>query len=91
MYNTNTTGGQDGFGADYVSSTFAINSVADGSSAPGLAYGNGGSDKSIAVISSVLTGLTPGSTFTLSIYAKTDYFTIAGGWTMASGTIIWFR
>lgn len=91
MNDPNTTGGQDGLGADYVSSTFTIDGTSVGSSALGLAYGNGGAATSLAVVSSVLTGLTPGGTFVLGIKAKTDYFTITGGWIMVSGTVLWFR
>jgi len=91
MYDPNTTGGQDGYGSDYVSSTFTIDGASVGSGALGLAYGNGGAATSIAVVSETLTGLTSGDTFVLGIEAKTDYFTIPGGWIMASGTVLWFR
>ena len=91
--NPNTTGGADAAGADYLTAQSAI--AGNTSLAlPILAKGSSGSTINVAPVSTVLTGLVPGSTFTLTVSAKTQYAswaTNAANTVDVSGQILWFR
>jgi hypothetical protein len=90
--NPNTTGGVDGVGGDFLYSAIRINGGIVGNGATGFAPRNGGWGTSISTVSNVLTGLTPGGTFSLDLFASTDFFTWPlGGFSSVSGTILWLR
>jgi len=69
-----------------------VNTNIAGSHAGALPLLTQGSSVNIAPYSQVLTGLTPGGTFTVSVSAYTAYYTWSAG-TVAdmSGNILWFR
>lgn len=91
--NPNTTGGSNGAGADYLYGVAKI----DGLSSTALALpvgGNNGSGINVSPYSTILTGLTSGATFTITLNVQ-SYFaswgTIANNTADVSGSILWFR
>ena len=87
--NEHTTGGDDGAGGDSLGIDLHVGSNVGGA---GVHVGIDGWGECVALASDVLTGLTPGGTFTVSVVASTSYFTWSGGMYVAiSGTILWFR
>lgn len=91
--NNNTTGGLNGAGADYLITEAGI----AGSYSAGLSVivlGSNSSNISVNPTSAVLTGLTPGGTFDLTLRVRTSFFTWAANgstWDECSGIIIWYR
>lgn len=88
--NQNTTGGGDGSGGDYLTIILTAGAAHGG----GYLWvpGNGGNGECVALAADILTGLTPGGTFTISMTAVTDYFTwTTGAYATVSGTILWLR
>lgn len=91
--NPNTTGGADAAGADYLTAQASI-AGNNGVALPILAKGSSGSTINVAPVSTVLTGLVPGATFTLTVAAKTQYASWAinaANTVDVSGQILWFR
>ena len=91
--NPNTTGGSNGAGADYLYAGTNIDGF-NGNALPLSIGGSGGSSINVAPFSTTLTGLTAGSTFTITIDAGTAFL----GWAAnasnvgeVSGHILWFR
>jgi len=92
-YNNNTAGGINTLGGDYLLAQtgiagtldFALLQVVDGSGSSGIIT---------SPLATTLTGLTPGSTFTITIGANSDYLNWAaatGNVATVSGNILWFR
>jgi hypothetical protein len=91
-YNNNTSGGIDALGSDYFFCQTGIAGTYD--FALGVAVlGNGSSSVAISPFATTLSGLTPGSTFTITIGACSDYlnWTQTGNVATVSGNILWFR
>ena len=93
VYNPNTTGGYDGAGGDYL---FAQTNVAgyNGNTLPLAMSGSNGSATAVSPFSTVLSGLTPGGSFTVQMAASTYYAPVAadpGNTIELSGSILWFR
>jgi hypothetical protein len=91
-YNNNTTGGTNGAGADYLACQTGIAGSLDfilGVTVVGLTS----SGVAISPLATTLTGLTPGSTFTITIGAASNFqdWTLAGNVATVSGNILWFR
>lgn len=91
--NPNTTGGYDTKGGDYLYGQANIRGY-NGYALPLAVSGSGGSGTNISPFSTVLTGLTAGSTFNVQIAACTSY----AGWAAntsntaeVSGSVLWFR
>ena len=91
--NNNTTGGINTFGADYFFAQTGIAGFLD-TALPKVVDGSGSSDIAISPFAKVLTGLTPGGTFTVTIGACSDYLNwaaSASNLATVSGNILWFR
>jgi hypothetical protein len=91
--NPNTTGGINGTGGDYLYGKATIDG-ADCFSLPVVVLGSGSSGVSVSSFSVVKTGLTPGSTFVVSVVGNTYLLS----WTAnvvniaeVSGIITWYR
>jgi len=83
----------DAAGADYLTAQASI-AGNNGVALPILAKGSSGSTINVAPVSTVLTGLVPGATFTLTVAAKTQYASWAinaANTVDVSGQILWFR
>ena len=92
-YNPNTTGGVNGVGGDYINSRVNTAGVA-GYALGTMVEGNNYSGVNVAPGSRVLTGLTPGSTFTIFVTARTSHQSFsanADNTAELSGNIMWFR
>ena len=92
-YNPNTTGGSNGAGADYLSVQTAIAGYY-GYALPLSIGGSGGSNVGNGPFSTILPGLTPGDTFTVTVSAQSSFL----GWAAnasntaeISGSILWLR
>ena len=80
--------GNPGPNADYL---YVLTNI-DGTNAPGFPLLTQGSNVGISPYTRVLTGLTPGGTFIVSVSASTAYYTwLAGAVADMSGSILWFR
>jgi len=80
-------------GYDYLSAVSKINGTG-GASIPLLVGGSGGSGINVSPFSRVLTGLTPGGTFSLEVRGNTNTASWAANGANTcelSGTILWFR
>jgi len=93
-YNNNTTGGINAAGGDYLLAQTGIAGVLDFALLE-VVLGSGSSGLFVSPLATTLTGLTPGSTFDITIGANSDYLNWAasGGVNVAtvSGDILWFR
>ena len=97
-FNTNSTGGADAAGADYLRARPSIAGVV-GIPLPLVVAGSNSSVVNVAPMATVLTGLTPGGTFTITVEVKSDYQSWAAnaleanGWNkvVLSGIISWSR
>jgi hypothetical protein len=90
--NPNTTGGF-GTGGDFLYASARVNTDAC-NGMPLVVLGSNSSGINVAAFSTVLTGLTGGDTFTISVRASTAYLTWAANTSNAaevSGMILWFR
>ena len=88
--NQNTSGGADGLGGDYFGIAPTVGAVVGG--ATNFVKGSNGYGECVALASDLLTGLTPGGTFTIPVTAATNYFTWTTGiGVVVSGTILWLR
>ena len=91
--NNNTTGGPAGTGLDYLYADARIAGFV-GNGMPLVANGSNGSAMNVAPFAKVLTGLTPGDTFTILVNAATSYLSWAAQASNKadlSGTISWYR
>jgi hypothetical protein len=91
--NNNSTGGTNGAGSDYLYAQTGIAGFLD-TCLPLSTGGSGGSNINISPFAKVLTGLTPGGTFTITIGACSDYLNwaaSASNLATVSGNILWFR
>lgn len=91
--NPNTTGGADAAGADYIYTRTNIAGTYP-TALPILVGGSGNSAVSVAPFSQLLTGLTPGSTFDITVEAKTSYAAWAANTLNLvdlSGFLSWFQ
>lgn len=89
----NTTGGSNGSGADYL---YALTTIAgiDGNGLPIPLGGYNGSIINACPLSTILTGLTPGGTFTVSLSAASSFQAFAADASNTAdlgGSILWFR
>jgi|GEM_PF-6396951 len=92
-FNSNTTGGADAAGADYIYTRTNIAGIFP-VALPILVGGAGHGVDSLDPFSQLLTGLTPGATFALQVEAKTAYLAWAANVTNTvelSGSLLWFR
>jgi len=92
-FNSNTTGGANGAGADYLYTDTKID-AGSGVVMPLLVGGSSGSGINVGAFADVLTGLTGGGTFTVAVDAKSGF----AGWNAVSnniaelsGSIQWYR
>jgi len=92
-YNPHTTGGSDGVGSDFLLCQPYVGAVtgnALGAQFPGSNWwGN-----AVTLLSTVLTGLTGGGTFSVGVQASVDYANMAAfaaNEATLSGNILWFR
>jgi hypothetical protein len=91
--NPNTTGGYDTHGGDYLYGEANIQGF-NGYALPLAVSGSGGSGTNISPFSTVLSGLTAGSTFNVQIAASTNYANWAANASNTaevSGSVLWFR
>ena len=91
--NPNTTGGPAGTGLDYLFCHPTVGAVS-GAEMPLVATGSQGSAMNVSPLSTVLTGLTGGGTFTITVNASTDYLSwsaYTNNVAEISGNILWFR
>ena len=91
--NPNTTGGWDSAGADFLYAESKIGAD-NGTAMPLMVAGSNYSGINFSPFSTVLTGLTGGGTFTITVVASTMYQTWAANTSNAaevSGSILWFR
>jgi hypothetical protein len=89
--NPNTTGGPAGTGLDYLFCHPTVAGVS-GAEMPLVATGSQGSAMNVSPLATVLTGLTPGGTFTVTVNASTDYLSwsaYTNNVAEISGTILW--
>jgi len=89
--NPNTTGGPAGTGLDYLFCHPTVGAV-PGVEMPLVATGSQGSAMNLSPLSTVLTGLTPGGTFTVTVNASTDYLSwsaFTNNIAEISGNILW--
>jgi hypothetical protein len=92
-YNPNTTGGIGGIGGDYLGGVSVI-AGASGNDLQSVVLGSGSSGVLVSPYTDVLSGLTPGGTFVLSVKAHSGFLawsTTTGNTAEMSGTILWFR
>ena len=92
-YNAKTTGGNNGTGGDYIYPQVRVGgNVSPGNWATGVSGSNGNATAS-RTFSTLLTGLTPGSTVRASVYGSSDYGISAdpGNLASLSATLSWFR
>ena len=91
--NPNSTGGPAGTGLDYFFAQTGIAGFLD-APLPVVVTGSQSSDTAISPFTKVLTGLTPGGTFTITIGACSDYlnwYAFTNNLATVSGNILWFR
>ena len=91
--NSNTTGGINTFGGDYFFAQTGIAGFLD-AALPKVVDGSGSSDIAVSPFAEVLTGLTPGGTFTITIGACSDYLNwpaFPNNLATVSGNILWLR
>jgi len=92
-YNNNGSGGANTLGADYFAGQTCIAGIEDDALSM-IVLGQGSSGISISPLAATLTGLTPGSTFTITIGANSYYLDWAANplnTATVSGNILWFR
>lgn len=93
-FNPNTTGGADGGGGDYIYNNTNIAGVSPAVIPPIFAAGSGLAADSISPFSQLLSSLTPGSTFDITVEAKTSMLAWAANTSnqvIMSGSLLWFR
>ena len=91
--NPNGTGGPAGTGLDYFFAQTGIAGFLD-AALPVVVTGSQSSDTATSPFTQVLTGLTPGDTFTITIGACSDYLNwsaFTNNLATVSGNILWFR
>ena len=91
--NNNTTGGTNAAGADYLSVRTTISGLY-GYALPLTTLGQSSSSINVAAYAAVLSGLTPGGTFDVSVAAFTAYLAWAANTVNTaeiSGSIQWYR
>jgi hypothetical protein len=89
-----TTGGADGAGADFIAMVAKINGTGSGAALSQRVAGNGQSAVAITPYANVLTGLVPGASINLSIWAQMNFAALpvnAVNMAEMSGTILWLR
>jgi len=92
-YNPNTTAGADGAGGDYIYSRTTIAGIYP-PALPILVGGSGHVVDSVDPFAQLLPGLTPYSTFDITVDAQTGYLAWAantGNTLELSGSLLWFR
>ena len=92
-YNPNTTGGIGGIGGDYLGGVSVI-AGASGNDLQSVVLGSGSSGVLVSPYTDVLSGLTPGGTFVLSVKAHSGFLAWSaqtGNTAEMSGTILWLK